>query len=249
MNITIFICLAAAHILGDFLLQTSYQAAQKHRISVLARHAGVQALLSYVLLGVWSLFWLPLIIFITHGLIDLVKAKSYTRSLKALFWDQFAHAVIIVLLAWLLSSKGYADQVFWIKVWGSLYLQGLVLLAGFVFSVYGAGIIVMIALKPYAQQLGAEQIQSAATANAVPDRKGKIAGQLERGLIFFSMLSGYYAGPGLLLAVKCVFRIFKYQLHKSGALNYFLIGTLISFGCGLCIAFCTMYCLSYLGRA
>ncbi len=47
----LLICLAAAHVLGDFALQSDEDADKKQKWSVLLKHTLVIALLSYLLAG------------------------------------------------------------------------------------------------------------------------------------------------------------------------------------------------------
>ncbi len=73
---------------------------------------------------------------------------------------------------------------------------------------------------------------------------GKVIGYLERGLIFLFMLTGHPAGIGFMIAVKSVFRFgeIKDPQHRMEA-EYIIIGTLMSFGYGMLIAYVTKFLL------
>jgi hypothetical protein len=249
MQASILICLLAAHVLGDFLLQSSRQAAGKGRLLVLAEHAAVHGLLVYLLLGAWSNFWLPGAIFFSHAAVDAIKSKSSPGSLRGLLWDQAAHLGLLLLLAWLLSRTGAAKGLFWIEVFGQPFLQALVLISGFVLTVFAAGIAIMYAVKPYVQQLESWR-QSLDQTRQQPrglEHAGKLIGQLERSLIFLFLLMGQPGGLGLLLAAKSILRIGQLKdAEERLQAEYIILGTLMSFVLGIAAAYGTMRCLAAL---
>ncbi|MFO8032168.1 MAG: DUF3307 domain-containing protein [Desulfohalobiaceae bacterium] len=247
METSILICLLAAHVLGDFLLQSARQAAEKNRLSVLVGHAVVHGLLAYALLGAWALFWLPVAIFVSHAAVDAIKAKSGPGSLHALLLDQAAHLGILLFLAWLLSRPEATEGVFWTEVLGRAYLQALVLISGFVLAVFAAGIVIMYAVQPYVQQLEAWRLsldqdrqQPRGLQNA-----GQLIGKLERSLIFLFLLMGQPGGLGLLLAAKSILRIGQLKdAEERLQAEYIILGTLMSFALGIAAAYATMRCLA-----
>ena len=100
----IVICLAAAHFIGDFLMQSADMVRQKSRLPVLMGHTAVVAGLSYLLCGLWTVWQVPAAILATHALIDYLKARSKRSGPYAFIIDQAAHAAVIVALAVLVGK-------------------------------------------------------------------------------------------------------------------------------------------------
>lgn len=253
MHLAALICLAAGHILGDFLLQSDWEAGRKTKPSILLKHAGVHALLSYGLLGVWTAIWVPLIIGCSHCLIDLAKAKSGRRdSVRALLADQGAHGLVLLVLTWSAPFLIPESPLFWAEVLGPVYLRALVLIAGFVLTVHAGGVLIKQAVQPYFEQLEAERErksgQSARSQGL--DKGGKIIGMLERSLVFLFLLIGQPSGLGFLVAAKSIFRIAELKdPEERMEAEYIILGTLMSFAYGIAAAYGTMYCLSLLQSA
>ena len=115
MNILILIKLIAAHVIGDFFLQTDKICEGKYargtkRLGYLAIHSGINALLAYVLVGLWDCWQIPVIVFVTHYLIDYIKSAIGSGSLWMFITDQTAHfTVIIGLWTWLTDASLYFD--------------------------------------------------------------------------------------------------------------------------------------------
>ena len=86
MNILILIKLIAAHVIGDFFLQTDKICVGKYtkgarRLFYLAIHSGINALFAYVLVGLWNCWQIPVIVFFTHYAIDYIKSAIGSGSL------------------------------------------------------------------------------------------------------------------------------------------------------------------------
>ncbi|WP_247634718.1 DUF3307 domain-containing protein [Methylobacterium sp. 37f] len=113
----LLIAMAAKHYLIDFVGQTDWMARGKERVAgwalPLAAHAGMHGLgtLAIAVLYRPSLWWLALLDFVVHGLIDRGKTLVAHRTRFAMtdprFWwlmgfDQFLHQVtniaVVVLL-------------------------------------------------------------------------------------------------------------------------------------------------------
>jgi hypothetical protein len=75
---------------------------------------------------------------------------------------------------------------------------------------------------------------------------GKIIGQLERAIIFLLVLAGRPEGVGFLIAAKSIFRFGEIKDFKQRQeAEYIIIGTFMSFGYGLLIAFITRYFVNF----
>ena len=221
MNILILVKLLAAHLIGDFFLQTDKICEGKFskgakRLFYLAVHSGINALLAYILAGQWDCWQIPVIVFFTHYLIDYTKSVIGSSSLWLFVADQAAHiAVIVGLWAWLtdaeicIGAEWLSDSRIWI-----------------------VALCYMLALKPASIVLG---IFIAKWTPAHNDRSGlpnagAWIGYLERILILTFMLVGCMEGIGFLLAAKSIFRFGELTKAKEVKITeYVMIGTLSSF--------------------
>ncbi len=160
LNWHLVLSLITAHILADFLLQTDEQAAQKSRPTVLLRHAAVAAVLSYLLAGRLGLWIVPLVIFVSHAVIDLVKSRFRRNTLTGLALDQLAHVLVIFLLVAWYSQAAPAGISAWVELFELWYDRMLVLVSGFVLTTHTGAVVVRIAMEPYVRQMD-HQVQKA----------------------------------------------------------------------------------------
>ena len=103
MNTAILTRLLFAHILSDFFLQTEslcrgkYKGGKKQILYLLV-HSVIHAAMAYLFVGLWNNWIIPLIIFITHFVIDWIKTSRKEDNAKVFIIDQMAHLVVIFLL-------------------------------------------------------------------------------------------------------------------------------------------------------
>lgn len=236
----IALCLVAAQLAGDFLLQTAAMVRNKKRLSVLIGHCAVLAALSYLLCGLWTRWEVPLVILFSHALIDFVKTKS-GKSTPALFLiDQGAHFVVIGALTAFITTTAGAESS-WTALLGPWYLKSLILLSGATASVQAGGYLIGTAVRPIQEQLLAHR-KKAGTDFTGFETGGMLIGQLERGLILLLTLTGQATGIGFLIAAKSILRFGdaqdpRYRLEAE----YIIIGTLMSFGWGILVGYLTLY--------
>lgn len=213
--------LLAAHSLGDFFLQPDALVQRKQRFGYLLLHASIHAALAWVALRAWGLWQLPLYVLVLHLAIDFVKQRS-SDSAAAFLVDQVAHVASLVVLV------GWADRSGWpLHAAGGPISQGLVLVGGFVATVYGAGFYVGKIIERISAEN--EGLSLKGLANG-----GKWIGQLERALIFLLVLLGQPAGVGFLVAAKSILRFEEAKDQKTA--EYILIGTLLSFFLAIAVA-------------
>ena len=111
MNVTLLFRLLSAHLLADFFLQNDKlckaknESGKKGVIAQLA-HAFIHALSAYILLADWKNWIIPLVIFVSHLIIDVLKSRLHGKGTVAFLCDQSVHIFVIVLLWWWL----YADN-------------------------------------------------------------------------------------------------------------------------------------------
>ncbi len=234
-SIKIFISLLAAHVAGDFLFQTRKDVLNKDRIPVLVKHAATVSAISYVLCGFWKNWQLPVLIFVSHALIDGIKVLWTRRvrghELPVFFMDQAVHVLVIWSLALYAGEKGPG---WWAHFIGDGYFRFLVYVFGLVLAARAGAIVLEMAVRPYLMQLkeaGLEPVKGLFNG-------GRTIGQLERALIFLFILAGQPGAIGFLIAAKSILRFgeIKDRENRMEA-EYIIIGTLMSFLFGLFVAY------------
>ncbi len=243
--IVILIKLIAAHLIGDFLLQTDkicdmkYSTNISKRLIALGIHSGVQALLSYVFIAEWTLWMVPLVIFCSHFTIDFIKVECNGRRLPALLLDQLAHYGVIIGLWWLLGNKEtynasttYLSLSFW-----AILTSYIAVLAPS--SILIKSFIEFEGWMPKTSQTltSAETALKEESLQGLPNA-GKWIGYLERILILTFIYTGNIEGIGFLLAAKSVFRFGELNRTQDiRVTEYVLIGTFVSFAIAIVIGF------------
>lgn len=218
----LFVVLVCAHVLGDFLLQPDRIARNKHQFGILFLHAGVHALLIWLLFGLQIAWQIPVMIFLSHFLIDVLKQKV-SDTACSFCADQLLHIVVLAFLV-----AGYAPVQ--PGCWLDLTYKPLVLLSGFVATVQGSGFLV--------GKVATRLIEQNSLEVGGLKRGGKLIGQLERALIFLLILIGQPAGIGFLVAAKSILRFEESKNQKLA--EYVLIGTLLSFSLAIALSSLTL---------
>ncbi|MET0634959.1 MAG: DUF3307 domain-containing protein [Chitinophagaceae bacterium] len=212
-----------AHLLTDFILQpTSWivQRKQKHfRSWALYLHTILTAAVAWLLIG-WQYWYVALIIFVTHTLID--GWKSYQRDRLGYFLaDQLFHFLVIIG-CWYFIFFNRSDLV---AVWSSIATNTnwWIKLTAFVFLTWPAGILIGQLTMRWREKLENPEALSQA---------GKWIGIIERMIILIFVLNQQYFVLGLLVAAKALLR-FNEKDRAEQKTEYLLIGTLISIGLAL----------------
>lgn len=222
--ILLLIKLIAAHLLGDFILQPDklcnmrYRDNLSERISANSIHSLIQATLSYIFIGIWNLWILPVIIFLSHFLIDFLKSQYGKRQLPDFICDQAAHYVIIFLLwRFLLFDIPISDTVSKISQ-----------TAWIVFTAYIAILTpTSILVKSFMEYNS--WVPTNPSLKGLPNA-GTWIGFLERILILTFIFTENIEGIGFLLAAKSIFRFGELNRSKDLRITeYVLIGTFLSF--------------------
>lgn len=233
MNTIILIKLIAAHLTGDFLLQSDrmcidkFSNNSKAKYKALVLHALVQAALAYIFVAQWNCWIVPVVIGVSHFAIDLVKTMSKRTDLISFVWDQLAHLCIIIGLWWLefarLSQLDMADEIFSTNFW---------LIATAYIAVLAPTSILIKSFIEYEKWMPSE-----ASSQGLPNA-GKWIGYLERILILTFIFTYNIEGIGFLLAAKSVFRFGELNKAKDIKITeYVLIGTFASFTIAILIGF------------
>jgi hypothetical protein len=230
--------LLTAHFLADFILQTDEDIKRKQSILVFGKHILLVTLLSYLLLGSWYCFIVPLVILISHAIIDVLKRKIKSDSLLTFLVDQASHYLVIIGLSIYVQEKIINDNtnLFWSNLWGIVYIKMLIIIIGLILVTKFSGIIISYIIKPF-------QVKIFRGENNNKDeiKTGRIIGYLERIIILVLFLADLPAVVGFLITAKSILRYAEIKTEKDKVMvEYVLIGTLLSFTLGIAISFLTV---------
>lgn len=228
----ILIKLIAAHLVGDFILQTDKLCADKFsnnkafRYRALSVHALVHAALAYLFVAQWNNWAVPLVIGASHFLIDLVKTHFKRKDLVGFVCDQLAHYCVIVVL-WLIVFANHdynqAAKILSANFW---------LITTTYIAVLCPTSVLIKSFIEYEKWLPAD-----ASLKGLPNA-GKWIGYLERILILTFVFTSNIEGVGFLLAAKSVFRFGELSKAKDiKTTEYVLIGTFTSFTIAILLGF------------
>lgn len=240
--------LIAAHFLADFVFQTRKTAENKSNILILLKHALLVSATSYVLCGTWTFWTLPLAVFLGHAILDFIKSRIKSRLLAVFIVDQAAHIVFLTAFS-IWAANRYRLNLYWLSLLGDTWTRLLIILAGAIAAIQVGSILIGFAvdplLKEIAQNGGLTDSERGQPSRGLP-KGGKIIGQLERAIIFLLVLAGRPEGVGFLIAAKSILRFGEIKdIKQRQEAEYIIIGTFMSFGYGLLIAFLTRYFLNF----
>jgi hypothetical protein len=236
VRIDLALTLLAAHLIGDFVLQTAQMAREKSRIGWLMLHASILAALSYLFIGHWLSFAIPAIIWASHAAIDAIKARVRAGAIPFIL-DQLAHLAVIGAIAVPVSFFGTVS--FWTVCFGKAYWVVLAFICGAILTVRVGGFLVGFWVQPYLEEMRAAMHQPETTFKTVRGltNGGRLIGNWERALIFLFVGMGLPGSVGFLVAAKSIFRFgeLKERENRMEA-EYITIGTLMSFGWAMAIS-------------
>lgn len=221
MSIIILLRLLAAHLLADFLLQPGSWVRSKNtrkwRSPHLYLHVLVTGVTTYLLLGIWDNYGIPLLVMVSHLLIDMGKS-CLRQNLYTFIADQLLHVAVLVACWIYLTGQG---AIFLEETRRLLESPDTwVLLTGYLLVLFPSGALINIATRKWCEEL--ENRQGLAEA-------GKWIGYSERFLIVTFILLDHYEAIGFLIAAKSIFRFNEITKDKGRKeAEYFLIGTLLS---------------------
>lgn len=220
----IFIQLILAHLLGDFILQPNSWVADKEnrklKSSYLYFHVLIHTILSFIFLWDLKLWWVAVLVGISHFIIDACKLSFQKIQTKKrwFFIDQALHVAVIGGISLYFSEFNFEflkDQDFLKMIMAALFLTS------------PASIFIKLLLSSWTPVTVEENsVQSDSLSSA-----GKYIGILERLLVFTFIVVNHWEGVGFMIAAKSVFRFSDLAQAKQRKLTeYVLIGTLLSFG-------------------
>ena len=221
----IFFFFFLAHLLGDFILQPNSWVADKEkkkgRSIYLYLHVLIHIALTMLFLWDFNLWWIALIVGVSHLLIDVTKLSFQTAKTKRIwfFIDQIAHILVIVALSLFYFPYFKLEDFF--------NDESLKIVTAIVFLTVPSSIFIKTIISIWTPiTIDHSKIQTESLVNA-----GKYIGILERLLVFVFILVNHWEGVGFMIAAKSVFRFSDLAEAKQRKLTeYVLIGTLLSFG-------------------
>src|SRR5690606_2294552 len=139
-----------------------------------AKHIVLVTLLSGLLAGDWRNWIIPLVIGLTHALVDWAKLLALRRgwpTSRLFFWDQAAHlAIILGVAAYFQTIGGYSNV--WYAFWGTTFSDFLILVAGIVVTVRVGGIVIAMASADFLAQVRNDPGESESPADLERLRQG-----------------------------------------------------------------------------
>lgn len=213
--------LILAHLLGDFVLQTSSWVTHKEKYKwtsyLLFFHVAIHFAL-ILIITMQPKLWLPaLIIAGTHYVIDGLKLQFQKKKNRRtwFFLDQLLH-MSVLLLVWSFLIERAPFSFTWNLDWQ--------LITAIVFLTTPCSFLISAFMAKWAPSTEDEDSESLRGA-------GMYIGILERLFVLFFITTGQWSGVGFLLAAKSIFRFGDLTRAKDRKLTeYILIGTLLSFG-------------------
>ena len=232
----ILIRLFFAHILSDFILQCDKmcegrQSKTKQKYVYLLLHSSIHALTAYLFVADWENWIIPLVIFMSHMLIDYIKVAYMKKNATSFIIDQLIHiAVIVALWLSLFDHDGVFCQELIKAEWNSLNI----------WTVLTAYLLVLKPTSVFLSLFIRRWVPSGTAEKSLPNA-GRWIGYFERILILTFILTGNAEGIGFLLAAKSIFRFGELsKAHEIKTTEYVLIGTLASFTIAILIGFAVL---------
>ena len=229
--VRLFLRLLIAHIFADFYLQTERMCEEKlnlcswkgWRMQML--HALIHALFTYVLVMDWINWFIPLVVFVSHLIIDVLKDICLSKiqykpndvrsnwECVLLVIDQALHILVLCMLLKYVDIAEYT-------VMCSNILDTKVL---------SCIIAYLIVVKPTSILIGmfTQRWQNVLLDSRGLHDAGMWIGYAERVLALTFVLLGTYEALGFLIAAKSLLR---FQETDTKRTEYVLVGTLFSFG-------------------
>lgn len=226
-DLALLLRLLIAHFVGDFLLQRKawiIQRQQKHwKAGFLYLHVAIIGVLTYLLSGIYSNIWIPVLVMITHYSIDLWKTYS-GDGLKNFVLDQILH-LAIVAGAWYFYLFPNIDLAGYVE-FAVTNQKFLTIVLANIFVIWPAGYLIAKITQPWQDQIGKNK--------GLVDA-GRWIGMTERILILTFVLIDQFTGIGFLIAAKSILRFsdIKNAEDRKEA-EYILLGTMVSFIVAIC---------------
>ncbi|MBO4333985.1 MAG: DUF3307 domain-containing protein [Paludibacteraceae bacterium] len=259
MNTIVLLELLLAHIAADFLFQTRRMVEKKKCgkffgcLRSVCSHSFIHAFTAYIFVHDFQNWFIPIVVFISHLIIDVIKYYPYKGSFTAFIIDQILHVVVIVCV-WILKYCPAFDICSAFAEFERCITNELLLKAlAFVVVWKPTSIIISYFIAKWAPEVAENQLNSSEQSGKIiyTDKKeihinkwnglkyaGEWIGYFERSLIIVFIFTNNFGGVGFLLAAKSVFRYGELRRKDEVSITeYVLLGTLASFSIAIFVGF------------
>lgn len=212
----IFIRMALAHVIGDFVFQTDKWCSKKMECGLMSCHLYVHSLIISLLtwgaLWSWSAWWIAIVIGTSHLIVDALKKSN---GLWSFLLDQSVHIIFIGIFGYIAADRG---------IYGNLCFDSTILLYPLILllNTKPANIMIKLLLREYSIADIGNKDHGEHDSGIL---SGKLIGNLERWLIIIFILCKQFDAIGFLIAAKSIIR---YKEGAIGKTEYVLAGTLLS---------------------
>ena len=228
--VMIFLQLLCAHIVADFYLQSHKMCMHKMQLQTghgwmcQIGHAFMHGLLAYIFVLDWTNWLLPLLVFVSHLIIDILKdiclsKIQYKPNDVRSNWECVLFVIdqaLHILVIWMLLK--YVDIAANTAICNILDTKIMSYVVAYLIVVKPTSILI----GKFTQRWQTVLLDSKGLHDA-----GMWIGYAERILALTFMLLGTYEALGFLIAAKSLLR---FQETDTKRTEYVLIGTLLSFG-------------------
>lgn len=179
----------------------------------------------------WRNWIIPLVIFVSHTLMDYIKVECMKKDVTSFIIDQLVHITIIVVLwSLLFGNSEYLCQEFFRTEWNDMNI----------WTVITAYLLILKPTSVFLSLFIRRWTPSETTENSLPNA-GEWIGYFERILILTFILTGTPESIGFLLAAKSIFRFGELsKAQEIKTTEYVMIGTLASFTIAILIGFAVL---------
>ena len=219
-----------AHLLGDFVFQTKGMVLSKRkykaRSGYLYLHVAIHAVLIYLFTGWWTNWILPVVVALSHFLIDWWKL--YRKDSLAWFvLDQLLHLLVLAGLWWWYETPDRAAVL--TSCQALLETPALwIISSAYIFVIWPCALVLGYLTGRW--RTAAERGMNPENASSPSlSEAGRWIGIFERTLVLTFVLTNHYEGIGFLIAAKSILRFGEVKGRERAETEYILIGTLMSF--------------------
>lgn len=231
IDLSLLLRLVVAHLIADFLLQRGVwveeRLKKKWTSGWLYVHGALAGALAYAFSGLWSVWWLSVIIGGSHVLLDGWKTslKDTTRSFLL---DQLGHFAVI-LIVWAVAADIDVAEIYGLLAPVGSNLAFWTLLLSYVLVFWPAGVLIGKFTEPWRSKTNGDTPRGL-------ERAGLWIGRLERIVVLTSILLNRFELIGFLIAAKSIFRFGDIRARSSREeAEYILIGTMASFAIAIAL--------------
>lgn len=244
-SLRVFVALAIAQLVADFVWQTDEMVRQKQEaIRVAAAgnwrrfvgytmHGAVLLAASIVLVSPWwsgKVVTAVLIVTIAHLILDYLKCRYVSKAtVSIILTDQLLHLVVILgVFTFLGLAEWHAYRPWMEETWRLYKGAAAAIFSGYVISIWVGAVLV----RAFLDTLGSTQKIDEGLQNA-----GKRIGQFERFLVTTLTVLDQYGAIAFVFAAKSIARFKKMEDEPTFA-EYYLAGTFASVSFGVLIGLC-----------